>query len=84
MRTISVLALVAWAVVVPGVLRAGELTFAIDGAGEYDTNVFRSSEDEKDDYIFRFTPSAQPRRTLSTSSSSASPVTAPGMATARC
>jgi hypothetical protein len=56
MRTISVLALVAWAVGVPGALRAADLTFAISGQTEYDSNVFRSSEDEEDDVLFRLRP----------------------------
>jgi hypothetical protein len=56
MRTISVLALVAWAVAAPSALRAAELTFSIDGNAEYDSNVFRSSRDEDDDYLFRLTP----------------------------
>jgi hypothetical protein len=59
MRTISVLALVAWAVAVPGALRAAELTFAVDGAAEYDNNVFRSSRDEDDDFLFRLMPSVR-------------------------
>ncbi|HEX5065732.1 MAG TPA: hypothetical protein VFY49_06445, partial [Myxococcota bacterium] len=41
---------------IPGATRAAELTFAIDGAVEYDSNVFRSHRDEKDDFIFRLRP----------------------------
>ena len=59
MRTISVLALVAWAVVVPGAMHAGDLTFAFDGNVEYDDNVFRSTRDEDDDFLFRLTPSVK-------------------------
>jgi hypothetical protein len=59
MRTISVLALVAWAVTAPSALRAAELTFSVDGNAEYDSNVFRSSRDEDDDYIFRLTPAVR-------------------------
>jgi hypothetical protein len=57
MRTILALALVACALGIPGAPRAAELTFGIDGAVEYDSNVFRSSRDEQDDFIFRFRPS---------------------------
>jgi len=56
MRTILALALVACALGIPGAPRAAELTFALDGAVEYDSNVFRSSTDEKDDFIFRLRP----------------------------
>lgn len=59
MRTIAVLALAAWALGFPSALRAAELTFAGEGAVEYDTNVFRSSDDEKDDFVFRLRPWAQ-------------------------
>jgi hypothetical protein len=59
MRTTLVLALGACALGFPGVLRAAEVTFAIDGATEYDSNVFRSHRDEKDDIIFRLRPSVQ-------------------------
>lgn len=59
MRTISVLALVAWAVGVPGALRAADLTFALDGSSEYDSNVFRSHGDEKQDVLFRIRPWVQ-------------------------
>ena len=59
MRTSSVLALVAWAVVIPGALRAGDLTFALDGYAEYDDNAFRSSSDEKQDVLFRLRPWAR-------------------------
>jgi hypothetical protein len=59
MRTYSVLALVAWTVLVPGAMRAGDLTFAIDGSTEYDSNAFRSSSDEKDDVLFRIRPSVR-------------------------
>jgi len=59
MRTILVLALVACALGFPGVLRAAEATFAIDGATEYDSNVFRSHQDEKDDVVFRLRPWVQ-------------------------
>ncbi len=59
MRTSSVLALVAWAVLVPGALRAGDLTFALSGSAEYDNNAFRSSQDEKQDVLFRLRPWAK-------------------------
>src|SRR5215470_8374220 len=59
MRTTLVLALGACALGFPGVLRAAEVTFAIDGAAEYDSNVFRSHRDEKDDIIFRLRPWVQ-------------------------
>jgi hypothetical protein len=59
MRTTLVLALCACALGFPGVLRAAEVTFAIDGATEYDSNVFRSHRDEKDDVIFRLRPWVQ-------------------------
>jgi hypothetical protein len=59
MRTIFALALVACALGIPGAPRAAELTFGVDGAVEYDSNVFRSSTDEKDDFIFRFRPSVE-------------------------
>jgi hypothetical protein len=59
MRTSSVLALVAWTLLLPGALRAGDLTFALDGSAEYDNNVFRSSEDEKQDVVFRLRPWAK-------------------------
>ncbi|HVN37886.1 MAG TPA: hypothetical protein VMW19_06885 [Myxococcota bacterium] len=59
MRTILVLALCACALGVPGALRAAEVTFAIDGATEYDSNVFRSHQDEKDDVVFRLRPWVQ-------------------------
>lgn len=59
MRTILALALVACALGIPGAPRAAELTFGVDGAVEYDSNVFRSSRDEKDDFIFRFRPSVE-------------------------
>lgn len=59
MRTISVLALVAWAVAIPGALRAADLTFALQGSAEYDSNVFRSSRDEESDVLFRIRPWVQ-------------------------
>ena len=59
MRTTLVLALCACALGFPGVLRAAEATFGIDGATEYDSNVFRSHRDEKDDVIFRLRPWVQ-------------------------
>src|SRR5215831_3136686 len=59
MRTTLALALSACALGLPGVLRAAEVTFAIDGATEYDSNVFRSHRDEKDDVIFRLHPWVQ-------------------------
>src|SRR5262245_20834675 len=59
MRTILVLALAAWALGVPGVAKAGDLTFGIDGSTEYDSNVFRTSEKEDDDVIFRIRPFAR-------------------------
>ena len=62
MRTISALALVACALGFPGALRAADLTFALDGAVEYDSNVFRSHDDEKDDFLFRLRPVGAARR----------------------
>ncbi|HEU4417513.1 MAG TPA: hypothetical protein VFT55_01165 [Planctomycetota bacterium] len=59
MRTSSVLALVAWAVMLPGVMRAGDVTFSFDGSTEYDSNVYRSSSNEKDDMLFRFRPAVR-------------------------
>jgi hypothetical protein len=59
MRTILVLALAAGALGLPSAVHAADLTFGIEGSAEYDSNVFRTSRDEDDDYLFRIRPSAK-------------------------
>lgn len=43
----------------PGLASAADLKFVLEGFTEYDSNAFRSSDDEEDDVLFRIRPSVE-------------------------
>jgi hypothetical protein len=53
----GVRAVAVWlGLLLPGIAWGADLRLSISGASEYDSNVFRSEEDEKGDVVFRVTP----------------------------